>query len=355
MILLITALRPSPHHHPMKTSNILAIAALAAIGTRLVLDRKRAYNYGNKLVVISGGARGLGLILARQLIRKGARVAICARGGAELSRAIDHLGQLVEKTGRGDVFGERCDITDPTQVASFLESVRAWGGPINVLINNAGVMTVGPAETMLTSDYEEALDVHVRGPLALVEGILPDMRACGEGRIINIGSVGGMVALPHMAPYCASKHALVGLSKALRLELAREDILVTTVNPGLMRTGSHVNARFKGHHQFEQTVFSLANSNPLLSVNAARAAHRILTDAGRGRAHVRIGWLPFALGLLEHIAPETLQEVMTLAERLAPHPRPTVPVARSGRRSPTMLSPSILTSLSDSQVTLNNE
>lgn len=339
----------------MKTTHVLGILAFAAVATRLTLDRKRAYSYANKLVVISGGSRGLGLILARQLIRRGARVAICARDETELARAVEHLALLAERLGRGDVLGERCDIKAPAQIASFLESVRAWGGPIDVLINNAGVMTVGPVETMLSSDYDEAFDIHVRGPLALINSVLPDMRARGEGRIINIGSVGGLVALPHMAPYCASKHALVGLSNALRIELVRDNIFVTTVNPGLMRTGSHVNARFKGHHEFEQTVFSLANANPLLSVNAERAAHKILNGASKGHAQVRIGWLPFVLGLLDHLTPETTQEVMALAERLAPHPRPLISVARSGRKSASTLSPSILTSLADSQVAINNE
>jgi short-subunit dehydrogenase len=224
-----------------------------------------------------------------------------------------------------------------------------------VLINNAGVMTVGPAETMLASDYQEAFDVHLKGPLTFIEAVLPDMRARGEGRIVNIGSVGGIVALPHMAPYCASKHALVGLSNALRVELTRENIFVTTVNPGLMRTGSHVNVRFKGHHEFEQTVFSLANANPLLSVNAGRAARKILDSASKGRARVRIGWLPYAIGLVDHLAPETVQEVLALVERLAPHPRPLIPVARSGRKSSSTLSPSILTSLADNQIARNNE
>ncbi len=339
----------------MKPTRALGILALAAVATRITLDWKRAYNYTNRLVVISGGTRGLGLILARLLIQRGARVAICARDEGELSRAVEHLAFLVERGGRGDVFGERCDIKVPAQIALFLQSVRAWGGPVDVLINNAGVMTVGPAETMLPSDYEEAFDVHLRGPLALIEAVLPDMRAHGEGRIVNIGSIGGLVAIPHMAPYSASKHALVGLSNALRIELARENIFVTTVNPGLMRTGGHVNARFKGKHEFEQTVFSLANANPLLSVNAERAAHRILDGARRGRARVRIGWLPFTLGLLDLLAPEMLQEVLTLAESLAPHPRPVLSVARSGRRSASPLSPSILTSLADNQVALNNE
>lgn len=355
VISLITSESHTSHDLGMKTSRIIGLLALTAVGTRLLLDRERAYSFKDRLVVISGGSRGLGLILARNLIEQGAKVALCARDDTELARAIDHLGQLVERLDRGDVFGERCDVTSPSQVAGFLKSVRAWGGPIDVLINNAGVMTVGPAESMSPSDYEEAFDVHIKAPLALINGVLPDMRAHGEGRIINIGSLGGLIALPHMAPYCASKHALVGLSNALRIELTREHIFVTTVNPGPMRTGSHVNVRFKGNHELEQTIFSLINANPLLSVSAERAARKILDRAGKGRAHVSIGWLPIALGLLEHLVPETLYEGLSLAERLTPHPHPTIAAARSGKHSPTTLSPSILTRLSDIQVARNNE
>jgi len=122
-----------------------------------------------------------------------------------------------------------------------------------------------------------------------------------------------------------------------------------------MRTGSHLNTHFKGAHELEQTIFSLVNANPLISVNAARAARKILGGSARGRARVTIGWVAHALGLLDRLAPETLIEAMSLAERLVPHPHPTVSVARTGRRSATALSPSILTALADRQAELNNE
>jgi NAD(P)-dependent dehydrogenase (short-subunit alcohol dehydrogenase family) len=315
----------------------------------------RQFSYAGKLVVISGGARGLGLVLARELIRLGARVAICCREQDQLERGVEQLASLSETLQRGDLFSQQCDVTDPQQVATFLKAVRAWGGPIDVLINNAGAIVVGPSETMLLSDYDEALALHVRAPVTMIEGVLPDMRARGDGRIINISSLGGVVAFPHLAPYCASKHALVGLSDALRTELVRDGIFVTTVTPAPIRTGSHVNARFKGEHEVEQTIFSILTTNPLLSVNATRAARRILHGAACGRGRVTIGWLAHALTLLDRLTPELTRETFTALERLVPHPYPAVSVARSGRKSQTPLSPSFLTRLGDQQVALNNE
>src|SRR6201982_336127 len=107
------------------------------------------------------------------------------------------------------------------------------------------------------------------------------MRVWGGGRIVNISSMGGKVAMPHFAPYSASKFALTGFSDAIRSELARENIHVTTVAPGLMRTGSHVNAQFKGEHDAEFGWFAAASGMPLISMNAERAARKILAACRR--------------------------------------------------------------------------
>ena len=117
-----------------------------------------------------------------------------------------------------------------------------------MLINNAGVIQVGPIEHMTIADFEEAMAVHFRGPLYTMSATIPYMRRQGGGRIVNIASIGGLVAVPHLAPYSASKFALVGLSDALRAELAKNNIQITTVSPGLIRTGSAPNALFKGRH-----------------------------------------------------------------------------------------------------------
>ena len=131
-----------------------------------------------------------------------------------------------------------------------------------------GIIEVGPLEHMQRADFERAMNLHFWAPFNLIRQAIPHFRRRGEGRIVNIASIGGKMAVPHLAPYCASKFALVGLSDALRTELARDNIHVTTVTPGLMRTGSQGNAKFKGDQLAEYTWFSLSTALPLASIRS---------------------------------------------------------------------------------------
>src|SRR5690606_35973931 len=135
---------------------------------------------------------------------------------------------------------------------------------------------VGPLEVQTQEDFEDAMQVHFWGPFYAMQNVIPEMRARGEGKIVNISSIGGKVAVPHLAPYCASKFALAGLSGAMNAELAKDGIDVTTVCPGLMRTGSHINAIFKGKNEQEFALFSIANALPVASVSAESAAGEIV-------------------------------------------------------------------------------
>src|SRR5207237_2451271 len=156
-------------------------------------------------------------------------------------------------------------------------------GKIDILINNAGVIEVGPLEHMAREDFERAMGVHFWAPFELTMQVVPEMRTWGGGRIVNISSIGGKIAVPHMASYSASKFALTGLSDAVRAELARDNIHVTTVAPGMMRTGSHVNAKFKGKHDNEFAWFAASAGAPLISMNADRAARKILAACRRAQ------------------------------------------------------------------------
>src|SRR5262249_21748751 len=157
-----------------------------------------------------------------------------------------------------------CDVTDRKQADALVATVLARWRPIDVLVNNAGTICVGPQETMTEEDYREAMQTNFWGPLHMIEAVLPGMRQRRSGRIVNIASIGGKVSVPHLLPYSASKFALVGLSEGLRAELAKDGILVTTVCPGLMRTGSPRNATFKGQNTAEYAWFSISDSLPLL-------------------------------------------------------------------------------------------
>ncbi|HET9529177.1 MAG TPA: SDR family NAD(P)-dependent oxidoreductase, partial [Blastocatellia bacterium] len=260
---------------------LIGAGAGALLAARALKRRGSLYDMRGRVVLITGGSRGLGLVMARELAREGARLAICARDEQELIRAHDDL------TSRGaEVIAVPCDVTDRAQVEAMTESVEDRFGRIDVLINNAGVIEVGPMDVMTLGDYEEAMSTHFWGPLYTTLAALPGMRRRGEGRIVNISSIGGKISVPHLLPYSASKFALTGFSEGLRAELAGDGIVVTTVCPGLMRTGSPYNATFKGQHRREFAWFLISDSLPIISTSAESAARQIIDACKRGDAEV---------------------------------------------------------------------
>lgn len=164
------------------------------------------------------------------------------------------------------------------------------------------------------------MNTHFWGPLYMILSALPGMRAQGHGRIVNISSIGGKIAVPHLVPYSASKFALVGLSDGLRAELARDNVVVTTVCPGLMRTGSPLNALFKGRHEEEYTWFAISDSLPVTSIDARRAARQIINACRHGDAELIITIQAKLAVLLRHAAPELFADAMALVNRLMPAP-----------------------------------
>jgi NAD(P)-dependent dehydrogenase (short-subunit alcohol dehydrogenase family) len=190
-----------------------------------------------------------------------------------------------------------CDVTDPLAVQTTVDRVTDDFGSIDALINNAGTIAIGPLEEMTREDYELAMNVNFWGPLNVATAVLPQMRQRGEGRIVNIGSIGGKIAMPHLTPYSASKFALVGLSEGMRAELAKDGVTVTTVCPGLMRTGSPRNVMVKGRHREEYAWFSISDSLPGLSMGAPRAARHIIAAMRRGDAELILS-LPAKLAAL---------------------------------------------------------
>ncbi len=209
--------------NPRLTLGTLAAAGIgAALGLRALLRPRM--NFRDKTVLITGGSRGLGLILARDFLKEGARVAICGRDAATLERARTELERL-----GGEVLAVPCDVTDPVKVEALVSAVHERFGAVDVLVNNAGVIQMGPLESMTMEDFEESMAAHLWAPLYLTLAVLPEMKRRGEGRIINIASIGGKLGVPHLVPYSASKFALVGLSDGMRAELAQDGIRVTTV------------------------------------------------------------------------------------------------------------------------------
>lgn len=299
----------------MKRSLFLTLGGIGLGAWAISRWLRSDYSFANKTVVITGGSRGLGLMIARRIAKEGGRLALLARDEDELARACDELRSL-----GGNAIPVSCDLLDRTQSLGAIESVLDRFGRIDVLINNAGIIEIGPLENMRRQDFEKSMALHFWAPFNLIRQIIPHMRRAGGGRIMNIASIGGKVAVPHMAPYSASKFALVGLSDALRAELARDGIKVTTVSPGVMRTGSHLHAKFKGNHGAEFAWFSLSATLPLSAVDAGRAAELIVEACRRGQSSLIVG-LPARIIITGNaLFPSLTGEVMKLINRLLPRP-----------------------------------
>lgn len=291
----------------MKVSN--AAGLVAGVGTgvlavRALVGGRRRFDLSGRVALITGGSRGLGLALAREFVRQGAKVAICARDEAELEKARRELEQL-----GGFVFAAPADITDPQQVEHVVARVREEFGEIDVLVNNAGVTDVGPLESMTVEDFDQSLRTHFYGPLYFTLSCVPDMRRRRAGRIINIAE---RIAVPHLAPYSAGKFALTGLSEALRSELAKDDVFVTTVVPGVLRTGGARHARFKGHPLAEYRWFRAWGAFPGLSMEPNRAARKIVSASQRGQAELVLSPQTKAAVRLKALFPRFSQETLQL-------------------------------------------
>jgi NAD(P)-dependent dehydrogenase (short-subunit alcohol dehydrogenase family) len=327
------------------TSRTKNIALLAAAGfgayqaLRNLAAARNAYELRGKSVLITGGSRGLGLILAREFGRYGARVAVCARNEEELARAKADL------ENRGiECLAVPCDITDSEDANHMLAAVRDRFGRIDVLVNNAGIILVGPLELMTEQDFDDAMRTHFYGPLHLILSVIPEMKSRREGRIVNIASIGGKIASPHLAAYCASKFALVGLSESLRTELNKDGIRVTTVCPGIVRTGSHSQAKFKGQNEKEYTVYTLINAFPLASANAESAGRKIVRACRHGVADITLPRQYAAAAMAHGLAPGFTADVMSLADRILPGPGGRYEAPIPGKQSKTRLTESVLTS-----------
>jgi short-subunit dehydrogenase len=193
-------------------------------------------------------------------------------------------------------------------------------GRLDVLVNNAGIILVAPFEDHTVEDFERSLAVHFWAPLHLSRAALPYLRQAGEGRIVTISSIGGRVAVPHLAAYCAGKFAGVALSECLQAELRPHGIRVTTVMPALMRTGSFVRAELRGRHEAEAAWFGVASSAPLVTIDAGVAARRIVAACRRGDPVLTLNWSAKVGVRVEGAAPGLVSWLRTGAAALLPEP-----------------------------------
>lgn len=335
-------------------ASFLSRAALAAtayyIGRGIYqYVREKKYSFKGKVVLITGGSRGLGLVMARQLAQEGALLSICARNTRELEEARQQLKQHGAR-----VLAIPADITAPDAAEKVVGQTLSYYGHLDVLINNAGQIIVGPLKSQTLQAFDALMQLYFYAPLRFIDAALPALRR-QQGRILNISSIGGKISVPHLLSYSTGKFALTGLSEGLYAALKREGVVVTTACPDLMRTGSPLNVDVVGKYEEEYRWFKISDSLPLLSMHAEKAAHKLLNACRRGDPECILTLPAKAAVLLHGISPSLFIRMSELANRfLLPEPiENTIPV--KGHETRYDHSPNPLTKPTDKAAAKNNE
>lgn len=275
-------------------------------------SQQQVESAGAPLALVVGGSRGLGLAAARQLANRGYRLVLTARNADDLERAATQL-----RTEGASVEVQACDVRDEAGIEALVALVEETG-PIEVLLHVAGVIQVGPLASLSREDFREAIDIMLWGPINTALSVSPLMVARGRGRIGVVTSVGGLIPAPHLLPYSTAKFGATGFARGLRSELAGTGVTVTTIEPGLMRTGSHLNAQFVGDQGPEFAWFSAADNIPLLSMDADRAAAQIVNAVLAGRAVVQPTPLAKVAQRVDALAPNATSLLLGAVTRLLP-------------------------------------
>lgn len=294
---------------------------LHALATRLGTN-----TLTGQTAVIVGASRGLGLVLARQLANAGCKLALCARDANELERARREL-----VTTGAAVFARPVDATRPDQVEDFVHATVRRFGSLDMLITCAASIEVGPLETMSSHDVESAFEQVFWTAYYPTMAVLPHMRARRAGRIVHVSSFGGRIGVPHLMPYCTAKSALSGFSSSLRAEVAKDGVSVTTVTPGLMRTGSHVHATMRGQREKEYLWFAAGANLPFTSLASELAARRILRAAAQRKAESTLTLGIRLLVIANAMAPNLMARMLAFQDRLLPSAHEGSLAAQSGR------------------------
>jgi NAD(P)-dependent dehydrogenase (short-subunit alcohol dehydrogenase family) len=194
-----------------------------------VLD---GFRLDGKIALVTGGARGLGLTMATALAQAGADIALSGRSREACQEAAD---RITAETGRR-ARGFAADVTRIADVDRLVTDVGAELGPIDILVNNAGINIRGPIQQLSEADWDAVIDTNLKGPFLCARAIGPGMVSRGWGRVINLGSVLGVIALPGRAPYASSKAGVINLTRVLALEWAGTGVTANAICPGAFAT-----------------------------------------------------------------------------------------------------------------------
>jgi NAD(P)-dependent dehydrogenase (short-subunit alcohol dehydrogenase family) len=224
-----------------------------------------------KVALVTGGASGIGAGIARVLAAAGARVAVGDLDAEGASAA----GEL----------GIRLDVTDRDSVDEAVTRVEQELGPVDVLVNNAGVSSVTPFVDISDADWDRLMAVNLRGVLVVSQRVLPSMLERRSGRIINISSMAGKEGLPNLAHYCATKFGVIGLTQSLAKEVADRDVTVNAVCPGVVRTplwdhpGTGILRQLDGENGWQAFVAGIPLGRPQSAEDIGHACAYLASDA----------------------------------------------------------------------------
>ena len=211
----------------------------------------------NRGAVVTGGGRGIGAATARALARAGARVVVSARSTQEIEAVRDDLIGLGHQ-----VWSMPCDVTDAEQVDALAKQSRELVGPVQILINNAGIASSAPLKDLTLAEWQRLMAVNATAPFLCTQAFMPGMLETGWGRVINVASIAGKIGAPYIAGYCASKHAVVGFTRAVAAEVAAKGVTVNAVCPGYVDTP-----------MTEQSVANIATKTGLSPAQARQHLH----------------------------------------------------------------------------------
>ena len=192
----------------------------------MTLSYGNARNPPERVALVTGGGKGLGAAIATRLAREGMRVAVLGRDRLALERVTRETGGLLLEA----------DVTDAAAVERAIAKLHETWGPVAILVQNAGIAPSAPLKGTTDEDWDRTMAVNVTAPFRIERALLPEMISAGWGRVIHVASTAGLSGFPYTSAYCASKHALVGLTRALAAEFATSQVTFNAVCPGFLET-----------------------------------------------------------------------------------------------------------------------
>jgi hypothetical protein len=275
----------------------------------------------DKVAVITGAGSGIGRALALNLAGRGALLSLSDIDEAGLAETVD----LVKAAGAREVRSDRLDVADRAAFATYAASVAEQFGRVNLVVNNAGVALAGDLEDLDYSDMEWILGINFWGVVHGTKEFLPHLIASGDGHVVNVSSLFGLISMPGQSMYNASKYAVRGMSEALREEMlvAGHRVGVTVVHPGGIKTAIARNARYSAVEDGELSARYF--DEKLAKMTPERAAEIIVRGVLADKARVLVGLDAHALHHLAKLTGSRYQDLVARgAKRLRPQRRTVV-------------------------------